>query len=288
MRRFEQVGQVVGTRVMRRMGGVAAGLLALSLATGCGSGLSYTVDEDEVKSLTGPQAEQIAESRASVEAARQAFEASKAERTEATAEVTQAERATAAATKTVSAAETKMERADADLNKALEDAKTKRERAHADAQAAYEKAKSAADAAHDKEAAAARQRFGAVKKDGQGELGVAQRQQTLEQAREAYARALLAERAARQEEADAALWVARAKHELSKFDALTEARGQSGPEVTEQRLDFQEQLKEREQTLIEKQRAVAQREQETIKAKAEADRLSPRPPAPAPAPAPAE
>lgn len=281
---MERLGQAERKRWTRRMGGAAAALVGLALAGGCGSGLSYTVDEGEVKSLTGPQAERIAESRASVEAARQAYEATKAERTEAKAEVTQAERATAVATKTVSAAETKMERADADLEKALAEAKTKRERAHADAQAAYEKAKANADAAHDKEAAAARQRFGAVKKDGQGELGVAQRQQTLEQAREAYAKALLAERTAREEEADAALWVARAKHELSKFDALTEARGESGPEVTERRLDFQQQLKEREQTLIEKQRAVAQREQATAAAKAEVERLSPRPAAPAPAP----
>jgi len=255
-----------GVVVLRGAAGAAMAALLLA-GQACGSGLSYTIDESKVRDLVGAPAEMVREARTEVDSARSSHEARQAEHAEAKKRLAEARDSAQDAGRAVTAAQQSVTQTERGLDKELSDARERRDRAIAQANATY-----------DKEVAQARASFGQKVRSGQAEVRTAEQEQRLRKAQEAWERALLEERKAREEAADAGLWVARAKYELAKFDALAEARGESGPEVDNTRRNFVGQVTERERTLADRERRVAEREKATAAAKAEVDRLSPRAP----------
>ena len=268
--------------------GLAAGaaLLTLALATGCGGGLSYTVPDKDVRTLTGADAEKVAAAKADVAKAKAAYDDSKLAIATSNKDVAAAEKATEKAGDAIDSAETKVDRAENDLESALEAAQGRRDKAYAVAKATYEKAIAVAKASYAKEAGAAKDKFGAVRKEGVGELESAEKLERIEEAREAYQKALLDEREAREEEADAALWAAKADYELAKFDALMASRSKTGASVNEERLQFKEQAAERRSILLDRQREVVAYQKETEQAQRALEKLEGKPKAAPPVVAP--
>jgi len=255
----------------------AAGvLLSLTLASGCGGGLSYTVDDKEVRTLSGDDAAKIAAAKAEVAKAKATYDEARVARATTTTDAARAEKATDRADSDVDKAADKVDRAESDQEKALDASAAKRDKALATAKAAYAAAVAAARNAFAKESQAITAKYGAVQKTGAGELKTAEQQKRLEEARATYQNALLDERKAREEEADAAVWVAKANYELAKFDALMASRSKQGADVNAQRRDFAEQVSERQSILIDRQRDVASYQKDTASALRALDKLEPK------------
>ena len=69
--------------------------------------------------------------------------------------------------------------------------------------------------------------------------------------------------------------MAQAKYELTKFDAVVAAKSKSGPSVTEDRLNFQQQVTDYERALLEKERNLSEREKATARKRAAYEKLAP-------------
>ncbi|PKN57144.1 MAG: hypothetical protein CVU56_12430 [Deltaproteobacteria bacterium HGW-Deltaproteobacteria-14] len=254
-----------------------AALLTLALATGCGGGLSYTVPDKDVRTLTGADAEKVAAAKADVARAKAAYDDSKLAIATTTKDVAAAEKATEDAGKAIDSAESKVDRAESDLESTVGAAEARRDKAYAVAKATYEKAIAAAKAEYAKDVGAAKEKYGAVRTEGVGELKTAEKLERIGEAREAYQKALLDEREAREEEADAALWAVKADYELAKFDALMASRSKTGASVNEERLQFKEQAAERRSILLDRQREVVAYQKETEKAQRALEKLEGKP-----------
>lgn len=249
-------------------------MLALTMAlfsalTACGGGLSYTIDEADVKGLTGEPGERVLAARGDVAAARAVVEDSKKEHQESEKRVDTMEKSVDKAGAAIDQAKSKVDKAESGLDDALSKAKDKRD-----------KAIDAAKATYDKEVEALKIKYGDEIKAGSAEAALAKKDLDIKEAQQEFEEALLDERAARKEVAEAKLNVAKAKYELTKFDALAEAKGRSGAAVTAERLDFQEQVSDAERTLLGRERKLNEREAATAKKRAAFERLAP--PAPKP------
>lgn len=303
---------------MRAMMFVVGALAGTLITQGCGGGLSHVVSEDALKALSAEQRVKVDLAREGVtEAQRKLQEMAKQVEVSKSA-VSKADDRVDKAEKGVKSAQAQIDKADADLKAKVKAAAQTRDAAVSAADTRFTAAKSAAQAEHtaspnearmkqsiesadsirdadvsvakanfERSEAVAKAEHAKVQDTNRGVLADKKTALGIEQARLDFEEALLEERKARHEALEAELWVARARYELAKYDAVGEAQGNTdSPDYTKKRLAFQEQLADREADQRQAAQEVVEAEARTAKAKQILDQRSP-PPAPTATPAPA-
>ncbi len=287
---------------------------AALLIQACGGGLSYTVSEEALKTLSAEQRVMADVSSQEAARAKRLIGDMDAQIEHARADAKRADERVRKAKRAVRDAEDRIGKTDDELKAKLKAADKTRDAADDFADTRYKASEEAAKAEHaakpdasrmgeaigaaksirDADKAVARATYEQTEAVAKGEHGkaqdtnrkvVADKKQALrlEQARLEHAKAVVDERRARKKALTAAWWTAQAKYELVKFDGVAEARG--GDKTEDQQKEhqqFRQQLADRETKQREAEQDVAQMEQETAKAKRALDALNPEAVTPAP------